>query len=53
MCTQVLHMYWVCSLCVSDVQEQGIVEEVFKEPEKLHLTLGVLRIFSKEEEVRI
>ena len=34
------------------LQDQGIVAEVFKQPEKFHLTLGVLRIFSKEEEVR-
>ena len=27
------------------------MEEAFQSPEKLHLTLGVLRIFSTEEEV--
>ena len=34
-------------------QDEGVVEGVFKSPEKLHLTLGVVRIFAKEEEVRI
>ena len=33
------------------IQCQGIVPEAFKEPGTLHLTLGVLRIFSQAEEV--
>jgi activating signal cointegrator complex subunit 1 len=31
-------------------QERGISEDVFQLPEKFHLTIGVLRIFSEEEE---
>ena len=35
------------------MQEKGVVPEVFQLPEKFHLTLGVLRIFTQEEEVHI
>ncbi|CAI8032650.1 Activating signal cointegrator 1 complex subunit 1, partial [Geodia barretti] len=31
-------------------RERGICEDVFQLPEKFHLTVGVLRIFSEEEE---
>ena len=31
-------------------QDRGIVPEVFQTPEKFHITVGVLRIFSQEEE---
>ncbi|CAI8009462.1 Activating signal cointegrator 1 complex subunit 1 [Geodia barretti] len=33
-------------------RERGICEDVFQLPEKFHLTVGVLRIFSEEEEER-
>lgn len=36
----------------SCAESAGLVEEAFQSPEKLHLTLGVLRIFSKEEEAK-
>ena len=34
-------------------QEKGVVPELFQLPEKFHLTLGVLRIFTQEEEVHV
>ena len=32
-------------------QDGGICDEVFQIPEKLHVTVGVMRLFSTEEEV--
>ena len=43
---------YVCAYACC-LQDRGISEKVFQVPEKLHFTLGVLRIFSKEEEVCI
>lgn len=40
----------LASIYVSYIQDQGVQEGAFKTPEKLHLTLGLIRIFSKEEE---
>lgn len=34
-------------------QDEGICDEVFQIPEKFHVTLGVMRLFSTEEEVGI
>ncbi len=39
-----------CCVCAY-LQDEGVKEDAFKTPEKLHLTLGVMRIFSPEEEV--
>ena len=41
-----VHNHNLCS------QDRNIVPDVFQKPEKLHLTLGVMRIFSQEEQVR-
>ena len=53
-CSTHIIMY-VCTYAHTSccLQDRGISEKVFQVPEKLHFTLGVLRIFSKEEEVCI
>jgi len=40
------------SRTVNSFQDRGVDEEVFQLPAKLHLTLGTLRLFSEEEQVR-
>ena len=40
--------------CLNDnyiPQDRGVVSELFQHPERFHITLGVLRIFTPEEMV--
>ncbi len=35
------------------LQDKGVSEDLFQTPAKLHLTVGVMRLFTPEEVVRL